>query len=117
MGRLDLAFETFFENNGEKTNNDITFGCLIDACVKNGKIERAEETFNKIKEGGWMGIKGNTVIYTTMIKAYSKTFKLEKALDIYDLMMQGDSSQQPNIITFNSLIDCCVRCNNMIQAT
>lgn len=48
MGRLDLAFATFFKHNLDSTNNDITFGCLIDACVKNGHIERAEDTFNKI---------------------------------------------------------------------
>lgn len=71
MGRLDMAFGTFFKHQSDSTNNDITFGCLIDACVKNGFIDRAEETFNRIKEGGWMGIKGNTIIFTTMIKAYS----------------------------------------------
>jgi len=77
MGRLDLAFDTFYKQRTEQTNNDITFGCLIDACIRTGHIDRAEETFNEIKEeGGWMGIQANTIIYTTMIKAYSKTFKL-----------------------------------------
>jgi pentatricopeptide repeat protein len=64
-----------------------------------------------------MGIQGNTVIYTTMIKAYSKTFQLDKAMEIYELMRSGSSSMQPNIITFNSLIDCCVRCGDMDTAS
>jgi hypothetical protein len=46
MGRLDLAFETFFTQRTEQTNNDITFGCLIDACIRNDNIQKAEETFN-----------------------------------------------------------------------
>lgn len=69
-------------------NNDITFGCLIDACVKNGSIERAENIFNQIlkasmssdqneatnlEKGSLAQIKPNTIIFTTMIKAYSKT--------------------------------------------
>lgn len=100
-------------------NNDITFGCLIDACVKNGNIEKAERTFQKILEGGptWMGIKPNTIIYTTMIKAYSRTFKLPKAIEIYEKMRLGSDTMKPNVITYNSIIDCCVRCGDMRQAT
>jgi len=29
----------------------------------------------------------NTVIYTTMIKAYQKSYQLEKALDLYERML------------------------------
>lgn len=112
-----MAFGTFFKHSTNSSNNDITFGCLIDACVNNGFIDRAEETFNKIQEGGWMGIKGNTIIFTTMIKAYSQTYQLTKALKIYEIMINGPASMQPNIISYNSLIDCCVRCGDMITAT
>ena len=56
LGLLDLAFSTFYEHKSDPTNNDIVFGCLIDACVKTENILKAEETFNKILSGGWMGI-------------------------------------------------------------
>ena len=55
----------------------------------------------------------NTVIYTTMIKAYQKSYQLEKALDLYERMlveMQSNKDVAPNIVTFNSLLDCCIRC-------
>lgn len=54
-----------------------------------------------------------------MIKAYSRTFNLPKALDIYYIMIspEGQEKIEPNIITFNSIIDCCVRCNEIDQAT
>ena len=39
-----------------------------------------------------MGIKPNTIIYTTMIKAYSRTFKLQRAIEIYDKMRQGSEA-------------------------
>lgn len=74
MGEIDLALKTFMKHQSEKSNNDITFGCLIDAYVNNGNIELAEEKFNQIQNGGWMGIRGNTIIYTTMIKAFSQTY-------------------------------------------
>jgi pentatricopeptide repeat protein len=56
-----------------------------------------------------------------MIKAYSRTFNLERASQIYEIMIQppkeGQPSCEPNIITFNSIIDCCVRCGDMVKAT
>jgi len=48
QGLLDQAFRLFEDHLSGNDNNDITFGCLIDACVKNGNIEKAEETFEKI---------------------------------------------------------------------
>jgi pentatricopeptide repeat domain-containing protein 1 len=61
--------------------NAVTYGCLLDACVKNGQLEQAEEVwqnmhFNKVKL--------NTILYTTMIKAYSKAFMLDKSIDLYN---------------------------------
>jgi len=135
LGRLDEAFLVFSKcqaqnSNGKYLNNDITFGCLIDACVKNGYIHKAEEIFDKIlkndqlnaQDGSSIGINPNTVIYTTMIKAYSRTFQLDKALEIYDIMIGKFDREKcrdcvPNIITFNSIIDCCVRCGEMMKAT
>lgn len=42
LGDMDMAFEIFKGNqiSTQKpiVNNDITFGCLIDACVRNGHI-------------------------------------------------------------------------------
>jgi len=32
-------------------------------------------------------------------------------------MRKGGPTMQPNIITYNSLIDCCVRCGDMETAT
>jgi pentatricopeptide repeat protein len=52
-----------------------------------------------------------------MIKAYSHTEQLDKALNIYSLMTKQGETAAPSIITFNSLIDGCVRCNDMATAT
>jgi pentatricopeptide repeat protein len=85
MGMLEKAFTLFREHKQKDSNNDITFGCLIDACVKNGQIEKAEGIFHEILSEG--AILPNTVIYTTMIKAYSRIFNLQKALEIYYIMI------------------------------
>jgi pentatricopeptide repeat protein len=54
-----------------------------------------------------------------MIKAYSKAFQLQQAIDLYNQMMLDKASNPdcvPNNVTYNSLLDCCVRCFNMPQA-
>jgi pentatricopeptide repeat protein len=65
----------------------MTFGCLIEACIKNKRIDIADLIFQKVisededkvledPEMGLINLNGfqaNTVIYTTMIKAFSRT--------------------------------------------
>lgn len=57
----------------------------------------------------------NTIIYTTLIKGFAKSYKLQKALEIFDTM-KLDSKIKPNNVTYNSLIDCCVRCGDTKKA-
>jgi pentatricopeptide repeat protein len=49
--------------------NSVTYGCLLDACVKNNDLARAHNVFDCMCRDR---VPLNTVIYTTMIKAYSK---------------------------------------------
>ena len=111
--QLDNAFHVFYRmKESDLIPNNVTYGCLIDACVKNGKIERATEVFESMKRDS---VPINTIIYTTMIKGYAKCFKLDKAIEIYNTMKR-DEKNLPNNVTFNSLMDCCIRCNNIYEA-
>jgi len=87
--------------------NDITYGCLIDACIKNGNLHWALKVYHDMKKDG---IPVNTIIYTTLIKGFTKDYKLDEALAMYE-EMKTSSVHLPNTVTFNSLIDCSVRCN------
>ncbi len=61
--------------------NSVTYGCLLDACVKNNDLKRAHEVFDCMRRDR---VPLNTVIYTTMIKAYSKEWQLDSALLLYN---------------------------------
>jgi pentatricopeptide repeat protein len=114
---LDESFEMFKDMLHSKlVPNAVTYGCLLDACVKNNRLEKAKEVWENMKNHS---LKLNTILYTTMIKAYSKAFQLEQAIELYNQMMHEKSSNPevtPNNVTYNSLLDCCVRCFNMPQA-
>lgn len=51
----------------------------------------------------------NTVLYTTMIKAYAKTKNMTKVLEVFG-KMKREKSNTPNNVTYNSVIDCCIKC-------
>ena len=114
--KVGIALEMYREmkEKGLKPN-EVTYGCLIDACVNNYELDRALSIFGEMKR---QGTPPNTIIYTTLIKGFSRRKDLESALNLYTTMKrdmkQGDCA--PNNITYNSLLDCCVRCNDLSLA-
>jgi pentatricopeptide repeat protein len=57
--------------------NAVTYGCILDACVKSNRVDMAEKVFECMVSDR---VALNTVIYTTMIKGYSRAFKLSESL-------------------------------------
>merc|ERR1719266_2412895 len=58
--------------------NAVTYGCMIDACVKCGRLEKAVEIFSGMREAGKHR---NTILYTTLIKGYGLQKDLPNALE------------------------------------
>ena len=88
--------------------SNVTYGCLINVCTKNNKLSKAFELYESLKREG---LEMNTILYTTLIKAYSKTKNLNKVIEILNIMIKSKNAK-PNIITYNIVIDCCIKCNN-----
>ena len=107
-GDVDSALKIYEKMKLNKIKiSSVTYGCLINVCTKNNKLSKAFELYEILNKEG---IEMNTILYTTMIKAYSKTKNLNKVLEILDTMIKSKNSK-PNIITYNCIIDCCVKCN------
>jgi pentatricopeptide repeat protein len=88
-----------------KQANAVTYGCMLDSCVKCGDLQLALQVFEDVKKEGKHR---NTVLYTTLIKGCSKQKDLQSALALFREMKQ---EQVPyNTITYNSIIDVCVNC-------
>ena len=121
-GQLENAFNAFscMKEKG-LTPNDVTYGCLIDACIKNNAMDKAMKVYVGMQT---KGIAPNTIISTTMIKGFSKLKDLPGALEVFGGMGVGvgrgrdtKSTNSPNNVTYNSLIDCCVKCEKMFKAS
>ena len=73
----------------------VTYGSLINVCIKNNRLTKAFELCESMTEEG---NEMNTILYTTLIKVYSKTHNINKAIEILNIIIKSDKAK-PNIIT------------------
>jgi len=105
---ISKAIEIYQNMKKDKIEiSSVTYGCLINACIKNNNLNKAFELYEELKENGY---EMNTVLYTTLIKAYSKIKNINKVIEIFNTMKESKNNL-PNNITYNSVIDCCLKCN------
>ena len=108
-GDVDSALKVYQHMKINKIQiSSVTYGCLINVCTKNNKLSKAFELYESLTKEG---IEMNTILYTTLIKAYSKTKNVNKVVEILNIMIKSKNAK-PNIITYNSVIDCCIKCQN-----
>ena len=108
-GDVDSALQIYEKMKLNKVKiSSVTYGCLINVCTKNNKLTKAFELYELLNKEG---IEMNTILYTTMIKAYSKTKNLNKVIEILNTMINSKSAK-PNIITYNCVLDCCIKSDN-----
>jgi pentatricopeptide repeat domain-containing protein 1 len=63
--------------------NEITLGCLIDSCVKCDSLDKALEIVERERR---RGVVINTIIYTTLIKGYTKQRNITMAWRVFEKM-------------------------------
>ena len=102
----------YLEHNGNVKVNIIAFNTVISAWSRRREHDaaiRAEEIFSKLRHvQGPLGIRPDTVTYTSMISAWSSSNDARAPQRVMNLLMDmqhrfqcGDQSCKPNSITFN----------------
>jgi len=80
----------------------VTYGCYIDACVRNGEIDTAEMIFESMASESH-GVRPNAVVYTSLIRGFAQAKQPRKALELYRRMqLEGIEATS---VTFNSVLD------------
>jgi len=100
-------FEEMINNSIEP--NEIIYGVLLNACVRSANIGKVTQVYQDIQK---RNIEMNVILYTTLIKAYTKVKDLQSALDVYYKMVK-DEKIEKNIVVHNAMLDCCVECNKV----
>eukprot|EP00397_Hematodinium_sp_SG-2012_P015582 GEMP01015872.1.p1 GENE.GEMP01015872.1~~GEMP01015872.1.p1 ORF type:complete len:519 (+),score=83.45 GEMP01015872.1:78-1634(+) len=109
--RVMLVWDHLRLQSPSHFQHTVSLGCVLDACVKCNRVDKAIEIFQLMKP---LSFHRNTVLYTTMIKAFAKTKDLHRALALKEEMDRNKIAL--NLISYNSLIDVCVRCENLPMA-
>ena len=106
---LDRAFDLLsaLKQTNSVIPDEILYNCLLDACVSTKKFDKALELFHEMP-------KHDEISYNTLIKGFSQSKQIEKALEM--LKSMKNSGISPNEVTYNSIIDTCVRCNQTTLA-
>jgi len=92
---------------------DVAVGCMVDALVVNGKVEEASDLVQKLREDSHKKCV-NTVIYSTLLKGFAYSKKMNKVFAVYDEMQKH--GVECNTITYNTLLDACAKNCRMDRA-
>merc|ERR1719321_2117794 len=92
---------------------DVTFGCMIEACVANGAMDEAVQVFQDLKKD-FPDKNAKSHIYSLLIKGFAQRKEMRRALQLFDEMKENEINI--GVVTYNTLIDACARVGEMQQA-
>jgi len=92
--------------------DEIFYNCILETCVKYGKMEQAEIVFNDMKESAM--ITPSKVTYSILIKGFGNSGDLEKCFIFFHEMKSF--SLLPNEIIYGCILNACVKANNLFKA-
>ena len=91
--------------------DEILYNCILDTCVKYGRIKQAEKIYTDMTEAG---ITPSKITYAIMIKAYGNEYNLEKSMEVFNQMKINGI--QANEIIYGCLLNAAIKCNKIDHA-
>ncbi|KGN50191.1 pentatricopeptide repeat-containing protein At4g22760 [Cucumis sativus] len=92
--------------------NNVTRITLIAGYSKLGEVNSAYELFDKMEES-----EKELLSFNAMIACYSQNSMPNKALELFNLMLQPHVNIQPDEMTFASVISACTQLGNLSYGT
>lgn len=89
----------------------VTLGCMLDALVRNGCVDQAQDLMHEVYDNQDTRFMVNTVMYSTILKGLNWEKQIDRIFTVYDEMVKRGIAC--NVISFNTMIDACARCGAM----
>merc|ERR1719162_2082536 len=80
--------------------SEVTFGTLLDACVRAKELDRAREVFGDLCASG---LQLNVVHCTTFIKVLTGAGRLDEAAGVLEEMVRSPGVK-PDLITYSTVV-------------
>ncbi|CDP06702.1 unnamed protein product [Coffea canephora] len=90
----------------------VTYTTVISAFVRAGLMDRAREV---LAEMARIGIPANRITYNILLKGYCQQLQIDKAKELMQ-EMSNDSAVEPDVISYNTLIDGCILVDDSVGA-
>jgi pentatricopeptide repeat protein len=103
MERVWNVWEDMF--NSKVMPSITTFNALIDACARNGAMDRIAQLLAEMKDHG---LKPNLITYSTVLKGHCLRGDIRAAFDVLE-DMRNKTSLKPDEIMYNTLLDGCAQ--------
>jgi len=82
---------------------------MIKGCCKFGRVKEAIELFKQLKD---RNMSTDETLYNVLLDGCSKSKNVSSAFEIFDIMNEDDHAKA-STVTFNSLVDVCVRTGDL----
>merc|ERR1719399_1293319 len=101
LKRIDEVIELWHELTEIRAlePNEISLGCVVDACVSNGRPDKALALFDEMRAEG---VQANLVTLNTVIDACARGGRLAAAAKVLELA--SDMGLEPDRITYSTLV-------------
>lgn len=111
---LSKAVSCFDQVSSEGLTPSVhTYTSIINAHVRSGEIDAAEEYLARMRGAG---LSPNVVTYTTLLKGFTQIGDLEKASGLLEQMEKDVPPVAPNVRTVNTMLRGCIRANDVPTA-
>lgn len=113
-GRLGDCFEVFKSLKTWGVHPDVRMlSTVMHGCLAAGRAELALSVYRKMESDG---LKKDVVINTLLVRAHGMLGNLEKMFEIVRTMLKKRGDGVPTIVTFNALIEWCIRHGDLDHA-
>lgn len=113
-GRLGDCFEVFKSLKTWGVHPDVRMlSTVMHGCLAAGRAELALSIHDKMKSDG---MKKDVVIGTLLVRAYGMLGDLKKMFEVVKIMAKKRGDESPSIVTYNALIEWCVRHGDLESA-
>ncbi|KAI9122566.1 hypothetical protein K1719_006406 [Acacia pycnantha] len=106
-----LLWKEMEDNNCN--HNKVCYSILVDGLCKQGKLM---EALMVQKQALSRGIKLDVVAYSSMIHGFCKAHLVEQGMELFQQMLCQKSESQPDVITYNILLDALCMQNSIPRA-
>merc|ERR1719453_2971586 len=112
-GQISQILELWAEMESRGVQpTQITLGCMIEALVRCGEVQRAWDLIRNLQQSQQAGhneeaATANTVIYSSILKGFAAAKDIDRVFAVHDEMREH--GVPCNTITYNTMLDACAK--------